>query len=87
MIQRGTLINPFENFKEKIDNNFQKIKLILNSIFYIELKEYIFVEYSRIKVVSEPSVREVVHTKGSLINLFEKFKGKKNNFQKIKLFF
>ena len=54
----------FEIFNGKKDNNFQKIKLIFRGIFYIELKEYTFVEISRIKLLSEPSVRGVVDTKG-----------------------
>ena len=63
----GTLINLFENFRGK-KNNFQKNKLIFMSIFYIELKDNNFVELSRIKLLSEPSVRGVVDTKGGLLS-------------------
>ena len=57
-------MNLFENFKGKKNINFQKIKLIFNSIFYIYLNDYIFVEKSRLKLLSEPSVRGVVDTMG-----------------------
>ena len=51
-------------------------------------KEYIFFGISRIKLLFEPSLRRVDDTKGTLIDLFENFKGKKIiNFQKIKLYF
>ena len=39
-MQRRALINLVENFQEKQNINFQKTKLILNSIFYKELKVY-----------------------------------------------
>ena len=79
----------FENLKGKKYINFQKIKLIFNSIFYIELKEYNFVEISRIKLLFEPSVRGVVDTKGGPLWTFLRIsREKKNiNFQKIKLIF
>ena len=57
-------MNLIENFQGKRNFNFQRIKLIFNSIFYKELKEYTFVEISRIKLLSEPSARGLVDTKG-----------------------
>ena len=90
MLHELVIMNRFENFQGKLNDNFQKIKLIFNSIFYIELKEFTFVEISRIKLLSEPSVRGFVDTKGvgPIIHLFENFQGKfNNNFQKIKLIF
>ena len=60
---------------------FQKIKLIFNSIFYKVLKEYTFVEISRIKLISEPSVRGVFDTKGGPLSTCLKIsRGKKINF-------
>ena len=78
-----------ENFKGKININFPKIIFIFNSIFYKGLKEYSFVVIFRKKLFFEPSLRRVVDTTGgggTLINLIENFKRKKNiNFQKTKL--
>ena len=78
----------FENLNEK-KNNFQKIKLIFNSIFYIELKECIFVEISRIKLLFEPPLRGVDDTKGGPISNCLKMSRAKNNinFLKIELIF
>ena len=50
----------------------------------MELKEYTFVEITRIKLLSEPSVRGVVDTKVPYQLLWE-FQEKKIFFQKFKL--
>ena len=78
----------FENFKGKQNNNFQKIKLIFKTIFYIELKEYTFVGISRKKLLSESSLQGVVDTKGGpLSTCLRVSREKKNNFQQINLIF
>ena len=89
MIQRGDPYQLVWEFQGKKNINFQKIKFILNSIFYIEIKEFTFVEISRIKLLSEPSVRGVVDTKGGPLGTCLRIprKKKNNNLKKIKLIF
>ena len=54
----------FENFKKKNNFNFQNIKLIFNSIFYKESKEFTFARISRKKLLFETSVWREDDTKG-----------------------
>ena len=49
MIQRGDPYLHFLEFQVKKNINFQNIKVIFNSIFYKESKEFIFAEISRKK--------------------------------------
>ena len=68
-IQGGTLIILIENFKGKNNINFQKTKLILNSIFYKVFEIYIFVWIFRKNLFFEPSVRSDVDPKGDPYHL------------------
>ena len=52
------------------------MKIKYNIKFYIDLKEYTFVEISRLKLLSEPSIRSVVDTKGDPYQLVSEFQGK-----------
>ena len=55
-IQMGDPYLLFWEFQEKKNINFQNIKLILNSIFYKESKEFSFARIYRKKLLFEPSV-------------------------------
>ena len=50
--------------------NFQHIKLIFNSIFYKESKEFAFARISRKKLHFEPSVLRKDDTKGGPLSTF-----------------
>ena len=56
MIQRRDPYLLFREFQEKKKINFQNIKLIFNSIFYKESKEFTFARISRKKLLFIPSV-------------------------------
>ena len=76
MLQRGDPYELVREFQGNKNINFQKIKIIFNTIFFIKLQKYTFVEIFRIKLLSEPSVRGVVDTKGGPLSIVENFKGK-----------
>ena len=64
LIKGWTLINLIENFEGKQNINFSKTLLILNSVFYIELKVYSFVGLFRKPLVFQPPLKSAIDTKG-----------------------
>ena len=56
LIQRGDRYLFFLDFHRKKNINFQIIKIIINSIFYKESKEFTFARISRKKLLFERSV-------------------------------
>ena len=70
MIQRGTLIYFFENFRRRNNISFQSIKLIFNSIFNKESNEFTFDRISRKTLLFEPSVCREDDTKGGPLSSF-----------------
>ena len=79
----GTLIYFFENFKRKKNINFKNIKLIFNSIFYNESKEFTFDRISRKKLLFEPSVWREDDTKGGPLSTFFRISREKKKIFKI----
>ena len=77
MKQMGDPYLLFWEFQEKKNINFQNIKLIFNSIFYKESKEFTFARISRKKFLFEPSVWREDYTKGGPLSTFLKFSRKK----------
>ena len=65
-----TLIYFFENFKRKKNINFRNIKLIFNSKFYKESKEFTFARISRKKFIFELSVWREDNTKEGPLSTF-----------------
>ena len=64
LIQRGFPYELNSKFFEKKYINFQKTKLILNTIFYREINKYTFVGITRKKLLIKPSRKSDIITKG-----------------------
>ena len=80
LIQRGDPYLLFWEFQEKKKINFQNIKLIFNSIFYKETKEFTFAEISRKKLLFEPSVWREDDTKRGPLSTFFRISREKKIF-------
>ena len=77
MIQRVDPYQLFYKYQGKNNINFQHIKLIFNSIFYEESKEFTFSRISRKKLLFEPSVWRENDTKGEPLLTFLRISSKK----------